>query len=398
MGNAGEKMKSFDKKIFKKLLMGKKFTKFALLLIILVVMFIRPFNVINSNLDSFFSHNYWDNYDHFKKSYYSSQYVNRNSPNIIPDQAFEAFLGGAFIKGMNPILAVHEHPPLGRYIIGLSILIFNNDSTIIIPLMALSALGIFLIAKIILYNTFLSLIPVAIFINESLFLSKFNIAPLIEPIQLTFIIFCLYFFIKGATKEKYIHYFILSSTMLGFVISIRFFILGAVLAFSMMLYFLFRKKIDKRLIIFFVSLPLSLVVLIASYIRTIQEGYSIFQVFAIQKYIFFYHKSKLLSFFSFWDLILFNRWHTWWGDRRILSDSQWILVWPISIILNFLTLILTIIKKIKLSEAEKIIFLWVISYCVLLSIGNSTTRYFLPLLPFLYIMGTSILVRIFKFL
>lgn len=365
-----------------------------LLLLILVLIFIRPFSVIYKNADSFFSKSYWDNYEHLKKLYYSSQYVKKINPNIMPDQAFEAFVGGALIKGLNPIMVVHEHPPLGRYIIGFSILLFNNDSTLILFLTLFTVLGIFLISKFILHSVFLSLVPVALFVNEPLFISKFEIAPLIEPIQLTFIIFSLYFFIKGIKENKYSRYFILSSICLGFVISIRFFILGAALAGSMILYFVFKKQFDKRAVMFLFSLPLSLVVLILSYTKTIQEGYSIFQVFSIQKYIFLYHKSKLISFFSFWDLIIFNKWHTWWGDRRILSDSQWVLIWPISMFLTFLHFLLAMIRKIKLIEEEKIIILWIIFYSVLLSVGLSTTRYFLPLLPFLYIIATALLVKI----
>lgn len=377
---------------------AKKQIAYKLLLsFFLILIFIRPFNAVAKNANSFFSGGYWEIYElQLKKAYYSSQYVKKINPNIMPDQAFEAFLGGAFIKGMNPILVVHEHPPLGRYIIGLSIMLFDNDSTVIIILMLFSVLGIFFISKLILHDALLSLLPLAIFLNEPLFISKFQIAPLIESIQLTFIVFSLYFFIKGVLGKKYVHYFIFSSLALGFVISIRFFILGAFLAFSMILYFLLRKKFDKKAVVFICSLPLSLVVLIASYTKTIQEGYSILQVFSIQKYIFFYHKSKLESFFTFWDLIILNRWHTWWGDRSIISDSQWILAWPISILLNFLNLVFITIKKLRLSEEEKIIILWILSYCALLSIGYSTTRYFLPLVPFLYIMATSFMVKVLK--
>lgn len=362
----------------------------------LFLVFIRPVDAIVKNANSFFSQGYWDSYEYLKKTYYSSQYVNKNKPNIMPDQAFEAFLGGAFAKGENPIMFVHEHPPLGRYILGFSIILFKNSTTILLPLMFFSLLGIFLISKLIIQNIFLSLIPMAIFVNEPLFISKFEIAPLIEPIQLTFIIFSLYFFIKGTTEKKYARYFILSSLMLGFVISIRFFILGAALSFAMILYFLLKKKFDKRFVIFLLSLPLSLVVLVASYTKTIQEGYSIFQIFGVQKYIFFYHKSKLSSFFSFWDLIMLNRWHTWWGDKRIITDSQWISTWPISMILTSLHAFLFLIKKIKLTEAEKIVLLWIFSYSALLSIGYSTTRYFLPLTPFLYIMSVSLSLKIYR--
>jgi len=314
----------------------------------------------------------------------------------MPDEVFESFVGGAFIRGVNPILIVHEHPPLGRYIIGFSTLLFDNAATLIIPLSLISVIGIFLISKLVFKKTILAIIPLLIFTNEPLFLSKFKYAPLLEAIQLPFVILCIYFFIKGVSSKKSLYWFIVSSIMLGFVISIRFFILGLAISSSMILFFILRRRIDRKFIMYILSLPFSVLVLILSYTRTIQDGYSFFQVFSIQKYILYYHKSKLISFFSFWDLIFFNRWHTWWGDKKILSDSAWFIIWPISMILTFLFLLFVLRKKMTFSVPEKIIFLWIFVYSLLLSVGNSTTRYFLPLVPFLYILSVSFLIKLFK--
>lgn len=372
------------------------FFYYFLLAFLLLSVFLRPGLLINEKIANFFSPGYSHNYEDLRKLYYVSQYVNKYNPSIIPDESFESFVGGAFIRGVNPILIVHEHPPLGRYIIGLSTLLFDNAATLILPLSLISVIGIFLISRLVFKKTILALIPLTIFTNESLFLSKFKFAPLLEPIQLPFIIFCIYFFIKGVSSKKSLYWFIASSIMLGFVISIRFFILGLALSSSMILFFILQRRINKKFIMYILSLPFSLLVLILSYTRTIQDGYSVFQVFSIQKYIFYYHKSKLISFFSFWDLILFNRWHTWWGDRRILTDSEWFIIWPVSMILTFLFLFFVLRKKMTFSVPEKIIFLWIFTYSLLLSVGNSTTRYFLPLVPFLYILSVSFLVKLFK--
>lgn len=374
----------------------KSRAKNAVLTILLLLCFIRPLALVIQERNNFFSPGYAASYETLRKAYYSSQYVKKVNPGIIPDNTFESFVGGAFIKGENPIHIVHEHPPLGRYIIGLSILIFDNSTTIILPLTLITLIGLYLISKSILINPLISLIPVIIFANEPLFLSKFQYAPLLEPIQMTFIVLALYFFINGVIKDHYGRYFILSSIALGFVISIRFFILGAALVTSMFLFLFLKKQFNRRFLIFILSLPLSLVILILSYTKTIQEGYSIFQVFSIQKYIFFYHKSKLANYFSFWDLIMFNRWHTWWGDRRIIFDPEWFFIWPISIVISYGHILLGILKKIRFSDSEIVISLWILCYCILLSIGFSTTRYFFALTPFLYIISISLIVKVIK--
>lgn len=367
-----------------------------LYILFLFLIFVRPVLLVYEQRDKFFLPGFHNQYESLRSVYGSSQYMQKKNPGIIPDETLTMFIGGIFLKGINPILVVHDHPPLGRYIISLSIFLFDNPHTIIIFLSLLSILGVFLIARSVLSNIFVSLIPVGIFINEPLFLGKFTYSPVLESIQLPFIIFALYFFIKVVTSKKYIVWCIFTSLSLGFVISTRFFILGAAELSSMILYFLLQRRIDKKIIAFFLSLPLSLLVLVLSYIKTIEAGYSIMQVFSIQKYIYFYHQSKFIIPFSYWDLLLFNRWHTWWGDGAIITDPQWIVAWPIFTFLTAALVVAVILKKITVGVSEKVLLLWIFSYSVLLSIGTTTTRYFLPLLPFLYILGFDFIVRIWE--
>lgn len=363
-------------------------------LIILILFLVRPAFSLYSQKDFFISKGYSKIYDYLSSSYYSSQYVNKKDPGIMPDQTLESFAGGAFLKGMNPILIIHDQPPLGRYILSLSILFFDNPNTVIVLLLFFSGLGVFLVSRLILQNALLALLPLGILVNEPLFLSKFYYSPLLEPIQLPFIVFSLYFFMQGITKKNYLRWFMLTSLMLGCVISVRFFILGAVLVFAMIFYFLIKKEFNKKFVVFLLTLPLAIVVLLTSYARTIQLGSSIIHIFGIQKYIYFYHKTQLSLPFSFWDLLMFNRWHTWWGTKEITSDSQWIIIWPISMFFSLLSLLFGIFKKISISEHEKIVIIWIMTYSLLLSLGETSTRYFLPLLPFLYIIAISFLVKI----
>lgn len=364
--------------------------------IFILLILARPVAEVYKQRDVFFSRGFMALFPLYEKAYYSSQYVKKENPGIMPDETFEAFVGGAFLRGTNPILIVHEHPPMGRYIIALSILIFDNPRTLIIPLLALSLFGLFLIIRKVFNNNFLALVPLVVYANEPLFMSKLQYTPLLEPIQLPFIIFALYFFIQGVSQKRHMSWFLLTSLMLGFVISIRFFILGAMLVLAMMTHLVLQRKEKRRLLAFIASLPLALVVLFCSYFRTIQDGYSLFQILGVQKYILFYHQSKLENLFSFWDLLLFNRWHAWWGERIIISDSTWIIAWPIAAVLTIGFVLLFLFKKVKTNSTSKIILLWILFYCFLLSGGNSTTRYFLPLLPFLYTFATAFLVALFR--
>ncbi len=377
----------------KKILKNKLY--FLILSIVLAAILIRPALLFYTKRESFFNREYHSLYSEFKNAYHTSQYVLKVDPGIIPDQTLETFAGGAFLSGMNPILIVHDQPPMGRYILSLSILIFDNVSTVFVILAALSALGVFLIGRLSLKNSILAMIPLGVFLNEPLFLNTLNNLPLLEPIQLSFIIFSLYFFILGIqSKSNYRKWFVLASIMLGFVISIRFFILGIFLLGTFLFYFLIDKKSRRKFPFFVLTLPLSVIILISSYFKTITSGYSIFHVFGIQKYIYMYHRSELGSPFSFWDLLFFNRWHTWWGDKAIASDIQWVILWPISALVSAGFFIAAFFKKIKMEEVDIIILIWVFMYSMLLSAGNVSVRYFMPLLPFLYILSTKFLLSI----
>lgn len=375
---------------------NKQFVYKFFCIVLFLVIIIQPSSILYKESEAFFSRGYMSYYDSLKKLYEQSQYVKKKNPGIIPDQALESFAGGAFLKGTNPIHIIHDQPPMGRYALSLSILLFDNVNTIMVLLFFLSALGVFLVARLVMNSTFFSLVPLGIFINEPLFINKFYNSPLLEPIQLPFIIFALYFFIQGIIKKNYTKWFILTSLMLGFVIGIRFFILGVFLVLAMFLYFLTRKKTDRRFITFVLSLPIAILVLIASYARTIQLGSSILSIFGVQKYIFYYHKAQLSQPFSFWDLLLFNKWHTWWGGRAITSDPQWIILWPISAFLTLAFSISGILRKISIAEPEKILIIWIVLYSLFLSLGEASTRYFPPLLPFIYIIATSFLMKIIR--
>lgn len=362
-------------------------------LILLCCIFFRPGLILFERRNSLVG-GYAKKYELFRTLYYSSQYVQKDHPSIIPDGGLESFAGGAFIKGLNPILIVHDQPPLGRYITGLSILLFDRADTLVLFMLLFSAFGIYLITKKITNNILLSLIPVVIFVNEPLFTSKMILGPLLEPTQLPFIIFALYFFMCGAEKKNYKYWFILTALMIGCVISIRFFILGAVLAFGMIFYLILSRMIKKS-IYFCASLLLSILILIASYTRTILDGYGILHVFGIQRYILEYHKSQFILPFTFWDLLFFNKWHTWWGDRSITTDVNWIILWPLASVIIIGFSLLVLFRKIKFLESEKIILFWVVFYSFSLSAGYASTRYFLPLVPFLYILSVSFITRLF---
>lgn len=367
----------------------------VLFIILVIILCLQSVLTVYDERHKFFSPGYEKTFVTLKEQYNNSQYVKKKNPISMSDADFEQFAGGAFLKGLNPILIVHDHPPLGRYVVSLSILLFDNPHTLMLPIMGISAVALYLLAFIVLKNPFVALIPTGLFMNEKMFISRLVETPLPEPIQLPFILFAFYFFIKGLENKKDLLWFILTSLMIGVTISTRFFILGAAITGSMGLYLLITHKLDKKTIHFILTLPLSLIVLLLSYFRTIQLGASPLEVVGIQKYILAYHKSKFILPFTVWDLLLFNRWHTWWGNRAILSDKQWTLFWPIATISTVAMIVSGFWKRFRgFGDGEKVLLLWVTVHLTMLSTGYTSSRYFLSLLPMLYILATAFFVKL----
>lgn len=374
----------------------KLFQKLLLVVFISLIL-VPPAQIVFSNSDKYFSRSYDVRYKSLKKLYFSSQYMIKKNPGIITDEVLEAYASGAFIRGTDPILLVHDQPPLGRYLVGLSIIVFNNENTFSILFFAFSLFGIFLIAKEVLKNTLYSLLPVVIFANEPLMHQKIVITPLLELTHLPFIVFSIYFFLR-MIKNKAFHrsfyaWAILTSLSLGFVISIRFFVLGGAILLSFILFFIIKKRF-MDMFSFFLTLPLALFVLWFSYIKTVIDFHSVIKPFSVQKYIYVYQSSKFMLPFTVWDLLMFNRWHTWWADRKISSDPNWVVLWPISTILSFILIVLGVIRKTRINDPELVVLLWTICYGVMLSTGAVSTRYFLPWVPALYILAFSCLFRL----
>lgn len=363
---------------------------------LILLAFLRLGLTIYSQKETFFSRGHNADFEQYKRYYYSSQYVQKKNPSIIPDTFLEVFAAGAFLRGMNPILIIHDHPPLGRYIVASSLLLFDNPYIVMIIIIGLTLYGLFLIANTIFNNAVISLLPIALFANEPLLLNKLTNSPLLEPIQFVFIVFAFYFFILGVSKKNYTKYFILTSLMIGFVISTRFFITGAAMVFGMVSYFILQREINKKFFIFLFSLPIAVIVLLLSYTRTMMDGYNVIKILGIQKYILVYHKSKFILPFTYWDLLLFNKWHTWWGDRTITTDPHWMITWPLAIVFTLGNLLYGMVKKIPFQPGEKILFIWIGIYSIMLSTGYTSTNYFLPVIPFIYILTTAFFVKIIK--
>lgn len=358
-------------------------------LIFIVFLGIIIFNVSStvwSLKAKYFSSNYWQNFPALEKTFLSSQYVNKHPKGWIPDEAAFSYAGGKLIKGTNPVLVVPDAPPLGKYIIGLSTIIFNNDSTFILFSGVLSLCLLYLLGLQILKNPLLAILPPFFLSFESIFKNQLVYAPLMDIFQLVFLLCIFYFFNKGLSGKKAFLFFLAVNLFLGFFIATKFFITGFTVVAAYFIVLILHKE-KKKIIDITLSLPIALFVLLLSYIRVFAFGYTINKFLGIQKWVFLYHQSFLILPFSIWPLLLLNKWYVWFGNKPVISDGQWSFTWPILTLISIATIIFYLLNKIARNSKIEILMVWSAVYMLFLSLGEAYSRYFVILIPMLYIIS-----------
>ncbi len=366
-----------------KFIKDKKIQK-IIFLILLAVIFFNFGSTVLSLREKYTSSNYWQSFSGLEKVYYDSIYKNKNGI-WLSDETLYSYIGGALIKGKSPILLNPEVPPFGTYLIGLSVLIFNNQHLVILFFAALDLYLIFLLGKQIYSSKITPIIPVALFSFEPIFKNQLIYTPLLDIIQLTFLLTIFLFFNKLVKdNENSFKNALLVNIFLGFFISTKFFGTGIAVVLAILITLLLHKEF-KKIKFYLLTLPVSVFILYFNYIKVLIDGYPINRFLGIQRWIFEYNQGHVTQPFSIWPLILVNKWYVWFGNKPVISDPQWLITWPIITVFSIITIFINLIRKFSKREVE-IIFFWIIFYFSLMSFVQATARYFVILIPFLYLV------------
>lgn len=371
-----------------------KYIKRIAATVLILITLLNVGSAILSAKDKYTAFNLQQRYDSLKFAYEDSQYANKKAKFWIPDEPVNTYAGMAYVKGVNPVLIASDTPPLGRYLIGITGLVFNNENVITLIAGAISLLFLYLLGTQLFASRVIALIPPALLSFEPLFKNQFIYTPLLDLMQLMFLLPYFYVFNLALTKKKnYLKYFIIASILLGCFIATKFFVSGVTIVGASFIVLLLN--FDKRkFITYILTLPLAVIVLLLTYIRAFFDDPNIRNFLGIQKYVYTYHKSQLMFPFSIWPFIYFNQWYVWWGDKPVITDNQWTYTWPVVTTASLITSIAYFFKKItKRTEAE-ILIVWIIVYLAFFSIGQITPRYLVILLPVLYLITVYGIVQL----
>ncbi len=318
----------------------------------------------------------------FSKLYSESQYVKGPaSEGGIGDDGLYAFAGYYYFFQGGDVSSVNfEHPPLGKYLIGLSILLFNNENIINLIYYAFLLFFTYKLAKMILRSVLLSVLAVFL-VNTDPLIQDHLLRSLLDLPFTLFFVAAIYYYLLSF---KNINYTFLSQILLGMAFSTRFFpSLAIIYIFLLLIKFIYQRK---AFIHYFYTSLLIPVVYIVCHISFFYYHPSIVE--------FLRHKRWMLSWFSGSVIVVGNIWRNlltgYYIDStgKIQINQYWNVVLPLTLILAVTRVRRDLIKK----NNYQILILYGVSILYLIYLTFLTgglEKFFMPIYPLVIILALS---------
>jgi len=203
---------------------------------------------------------------------------------MVSDADLYAYTGWLYVRGspeyfLNmtsgqrypPLMHITGHPPLAIYLIGLSIIIFNNQNVMSLVFASLTLIATYIISRRVLEESFFTLIPPFILCLDKMFLSFSTVSRL--DIYLTFFtILSVVLYIYALKRPVF---FLVFSLVLGLAVASKW---SAIFLIPACIIYLVVRRDWRGLKLLLLSLPLALLSYILVFIVFFINGYT-FQEF-----------------------------------------------------------------------------------------------------------------------
>ena len=283
--------------------------------------------------------------------------------------------GYLYATGKDPTDYNFWHPPLIKYLYGASVVFFNNPlwvqivfSSVYISLTYFLGIILFKSRKVALFSALLLAIdPLLLSLTSEALLdlgqAVFSLAYLISVI------------IFPAS-------YILQGILLGLFAGSKFWSTAVFFVFFIYIYkkVVLKEKINFTKFIY--SIAVATVIFSLFYIKTYINTQGEFDIFIFQlkslKLIIQHNLSPLAG--GTMMLFLTGRYFTWWEGGGVVKSDTWTILWPISFLASLFNL-----RKIAKQGLKGIVFSLPLVYLIFTFKQLPFTRYFILILPYLYI-------------
>lgn len=345
--------------------------------IIIIAIFVSLGSLVIKNKSNFSK-----KYDpqHYKEIFEKSQWMEDPKARkiVMLDDDQYAYAGWRYAHGGNPTDISFEHPPLAKYIIGFSIILFGNQyfAPLIGTILFLS-LFYKLATQYVKSTTALLLI---FFISTEYMIQEQLTHSFLDIWQGNFLLFGLYSLSKLKESKNWWIGIIISLYGVG---ATKYYFTAIVYFLFYFLYFLIQK--NRRYLYYLIaSIPIIILLYFITYIRFFQlQNLYDFVLLNIKMFRYFRSHVPEYPWFEVWRLLATGGWQTWWGDKGIMKTYYFNILWPI-LEFNFIISLSWLWKK----EIYKILgpIIWSSVYLLSLSVHILFPHYLLLALPTLYIL------------
>lgn len=324
---------------------------------------------------------------HVGKVYSQSQYVlGPASKDGIGDDWLYAFAGYYYLFQGGDISSVNfEHPPLGKYLMGLSILFFGNENVINLIYFIFLLLFTYKISKLVNNSRFLASISVTILSFDPLFLDNLIRSMLDLPFTL-FFIGGVYFYLMGLRISKY---FYLSYLFWGMAFSTRFFPAFVILyIFMTVILVKYQKSFLKQYILASFLVPIIYLL-----------SHSAFFIYHPSMIEFLRHKKWMLVWFTGTPVLYGNIWKNIFTGRYLDSTGQEALNnhWAVSIPVVVVSAMTNISKStLKLNNLLIIYGICLVYLIYLTILTGGLQKFLMPIFPLLCVLAVDHSYRLYS--
>lgn len=330
----------------------------------------------------------------FDKNLIDRYFLSQDIPHEVPgkrlflsDADVDLATGYLYATGKDPSLYNFEHTPLIKYLYGFSVLLFNSPYPVTISLGIFSLILYFYFVKRFYKNSLVSLIACTLLVVDPLFIDASS-QTLFDLGQTTFML--LYFISILYFKDN----FVLQGIALGLFAGAKFWITPIFFVALLTFYKMYKKEFDIKRFIYHLLIAFVIYALTytQSFILTKGRFNLIWHTLKVFKFRFQHNVS---SFFGA-SIILFMTGYlkTWWGNKNFIRVDMWSVVWPISLLVSLYISFRNILSK-KINT-ELLVAIIPFVYLLYLGVQAPFPRYFLIILPFLYMILGNQLYLFFK--
>ena len=328
-------------------------------------------------------------YSYSKDLYDHSQWtLARTVRSVSDDQEYQIAGYDAIVNG-ELYRVTPEVPPLGKYLIGLSIVFFKNAQTISLVLYIFSIFVFYHLAYLLLKNDRLTRIATVFFMMEPLLFSQAIISMIDLPLLITLMIHSI-FLLKLLENKKSKNFFTEDLPLLigaGFslgaflAIKIGFFALVIIAADAFIL--LKKRKTSYFIYILFGSF----LFYFASYLPFFMKGHGFIEFLKAQKWmIVWYLSSKVKPLLGMPFLSLGLGFYKNWSEGSQFNRvSEWTILWPFYLGTIFALVKNFVKNRVRFDNGYLYTFLICLGFFGLFIVIPFWVRYLVMILPFLII-------------